>query len=237
MPFGAWPLLLAIAALPLGATAQVQMTLWSSPALINKMILDHSTNNFIQGIENRNEELRRGTRETDSPTKRVSSTVLPGAGGQGVASKLAAHYPAAQRGQAERAFVQVLDGYRQIESRFGIPRNDLAGAVAAFLAGSYMAYNDVDFPDENFKPLVSQLRRIIASNPEFQRASNAEKQEMYEQMAILGTSLALTRDALKQQPNAQIASNIRQAGKGYLEQFLKTDADRVQITSGGLVIR
>ncbi|WP_308807466.1 DUF6683 family protein [Pseudoduganella buxea] len=44
----------------------------------------------------------------------------------------------------------MLSGYHKIELQFGIPRNDVGGAVAAFPAGSYMAYRDVDFPDQNF---------------------------------------------------------------------------------------
>ena len=47
--------------------------------------------------------------------------------------------------------------------------------------------------------------------------------------------------ALKENPHAanamQIAVNMRQAAKGYLEQFLKTDADKVEITAQGLAIR
>src|SRR5207245_4955469 len=118
-----------------------------------------------------------------------------------------------------------------------IPKFDVAGAVAAFLAGNYMAYRNVDFPDENFKPLVSQMRSIISSNPEFVHASVMEKQEMYEQMAIFGMFMATTQMALKEKPNAQTSNSMRQAAKGYLEQFLKTDADKVEITAQGLVIR
>ena len=54
---------------------------------------------------------------------------------------------------------------------------------------------------------------------------------MYEQMAILGTLMALTRDALKQQPNPELAA------KGYLESFLKTSADRVNLTAQGLELK
>ncbi len=100
-----------------------------------------------------------------------------------------------------------------------------------------MVYHGVDFPDEKFKPLVAQMQQVIGSTPEFAKASDAEKQEAYEQMAILGMFMAATQMALQQQPNPQIAANLKQAGKGYLEQFLKTDADRVRITDKGLVIQ
>jgi hypothetical protein len=137
----------------------------------------------------------------------------------------------------EGLFKELLAGYHKLEAQFGIPRNDVGGAVAAFLVGSYVAYRDVDVPDQNFLSLVNQMRQVLASNADFARASDAEKQQIYEQMAILGTYMALTRMALKQQPDAQVERNLRRAAKGYLEQFLKTDADRVQFTESGLVLR
>jgi hypothetical protein len=157
----------------------------------------------------------------------------------GVASAraLASAYPPEQRAKVEDLFRELLSGYHKVESQLGIPRNDVGGAVAAFLVGSYVAYRDVDFPDQNFLPLVNQMRHVLASNADFMRASDAEKQEIYEQMAILGIYMALTRDALKQRPSVQVEQNMRRAAKGYLEQFLKTDADRVQLTESGLVLR
>jgi hypothetical protein len=169
--------------------------------------------------------------------KSGDSTQFSPSMGSDLVKKLALHYPEASRTETERLFRQLLSGYGQIERQFGVPKHDVAGSVAAFLAGSYMAYRNVDFPDEHFKPLVAQMRQIIGSNPDFAKASNAEKQEMYEQMAILGMFMANTQMALKEKPNAQIAANMRQAAKGYLEQFLKTDADRVQITAQGLVLK
>lgn len=153
------------------------------------------------------------------------------------ARALASAYPPDQRAKVEGLFKELLSGYHKLESQLGIPRNDVGGAVAAFLTGSYAAYRDVDVPDENFLPLVKQMRQVLASNADFARASDAEKQAIYEQMAILGTYMALTRLALKEQPNAQVARNMQRAAKGYLEQFLKTDADRVQLTESGLVLR
>jgi hypothetical protein len=231
---------LAVAALvSSNVNAQVPMTLWSSPALMNSMILNHQLNRFIADNDRYIEEARGKQSSAESPQseRRVASTVVTATSSLRVPAKLAAQYPQPRRAEAERVFAEALQGYRKLEGQFGIPRNDLAGAVAAFIAGSYMAYNDVDFPDEHFKPLVAQMRRTISGNAEFQQASNAEKQEMYENMAILGTFMALTREALKERPDPQLASNMRQAAKGNLEQFLKTDADKVRITSQGLVIR
>lgn len=152
-------------------------------------------------------------------------------------AKLAEHYPSAHRAEAQRLFARLLDGYAGIERQFGIPRHDLAGAVAAFLAGGYMGYRNVDFPDSHFPALVNQVRGILLSEPRIAAAPDAEKQEMYEQMAILGMFLATTQMALKSNPNAQAEANMRSAAKGYLEQFLKADPDRLVLTDQGLVLR
>ncbi len=157
--------------------------------------------------------------------------------GRSPGRSLASSYPPGQRARVEGLFKELLAGYHKIALQFGIPRNDVGGAVAAFLAGSYMAYRDVNVPEENYLALVHQMRLVLASNGEFLRTSDAQKQDLYEQMAILGTYMALTRDALKQRPDPQVARNMQRAAKGYLEQLLKTDAERVHLTRSGLVVR
>lgn len=167
----------------------------------------------------------------------ISSTVLQQKASPILPGKLAAEYPAHIRKEAHHTFSELLVGYTKIEQQFKIPSSDVAGAVAAFIAGSYMAYRDVDFPDERFPPLVRQIRTVIQSQPEFAKATAIQKQEMYEQMAIIGMFMATTRMALQERPNPQLTANLRQAAKGYLEQFLKADADKVRITAQGLVIQ
>ena len=170
-----------------------------------------------------------------------SSTIVKPVSASRMPAVLAQAYPEAARPQAERSFKQLLSGYQQIERQFNIPRYDVAGAVAALLVGSWMAYHQSDFPDEHFAPLVQQMRGIISRNPDFAAADAQQKQEMYEQLAILGMLTATTQLALKQNPDApnaeRIQARLREAGKGYLEEFLKTDASRVQLTARGLELR
>ena len=154
-----------------------------------------------------------------------------------VATELAKSYPPASRANAQRVFETMLDGYRKIEKRFGIPPHDLAGATAAFIAGSYMGYHNVDFPDAHFRPLVDQMRSILSDVPGVRGASDAHKREMYETMAILGMFMATTQMALKTRPDAQAEANMREAAKAYLEQFLQADAQRVQIGANGVSLQ
>lgn len=149
---------------------------------------------------------------------------------------LAAGYPAAVRADAEKFFQQALEGYHKIESQFGLARYDMAGATAAFIAGNYSAYRQEPFPDAYFQPLVRQMRGALTSTPALSQAKASERQEMYEQLAILGTYMALTQQALARSPDPALQQRTKDAARTYLQQFLKEDPERLRITASGLEI-
>lgn len=166
----------------------------------------------------------------------AASTVLPERAAQ-VPAAMAAHYPAEERARVQRTFEQLLQLHQAVERKFGVPARDLAGAAAAYLTGAYMAYHHTNVPDEWFLPLVAQMRGILAAEPAQANAPLPVRQEMYEQLAIVGMFAAVMQLGLKQQPDAAMEQRMRSAGKDYLEQLLKVDADRVQLTAQGLVVR
>jgi hypothetical protein len=132
---------------------------------------------------------------------------------------------------------QMLARYEQIEARFGLPKRDAAGAVAAFIAGNYMAYRDVDFPDSSFPSLVAQMREVIAANPAFASGSQTDKRTLYEQLAVVGMQMALQRDQLKHQPDPKLRAQMMSLGRSQLEQFLKSDVTGLVITPRGLAMQ
>jgi hypothetical protein len=152
-------------------------------------------------------------------------------------ARMAALLPAAERAEAQRTYQEMLNRHPQLMKQLGVRSDDLASGVATFLAGSYMAFRDIDFPDHQFKPLYEQVRSIIAANPQFARAKLVERQEMFEQMVIIGTFLALKHQALRQRPDPQAAAAMKAAAKGYLEHFLKLDAERLRLTDRGMALQ
>ena len=201
---------------------------------MHKMMLDR-----IARTDAMSRQLKRGEgRGGAAPAgAQLALTTVDPAPAASFPARLASQYPQASRAEAERVFRELLQRYGQLEQRFGLEKGDVAGSVAAFIAGNYMAYRNSGFPDENFLPLVNQMRVVLGNNPEFQQASAQARQEMYEQMALVGMLMATGQMALARQPNPQALANMQSAAKGYLEQFLKTDADRVQLTAQGLSIR
>ncbi|MEO7245531.1 MAG: DUF6683 family protein [Rubrivivax sp.] len=151
-------------------------------------------------------------------------------------ARLASGYALDVRTEAEATFDRMLDAYHQIERQFDLPRNDLGGALAAFVAGNVMAYHDRPFPDRLFKPLVQQMRAAIGVTGAFDDTAPAEKQELYESLAILGMFMAATREAVRTQSDPTLAAKVRTAARGTLQRTLRLDPDRVQLTERGLTV-
>lgn len=158
--------------------------------------------------------------------------------GEGVAPDtlraLSARFPPERRARAEKAFKEAFAGYTRLEARLGLPRQDLGGAVAAFIAGNYMAFHGRSVPDEHFRTLARQMRAALVSNNELARASVRERRQLYEQMATVGTFMALAQLEFQQKPDAQAQALFRDSARAQLEQFLKRPAADFKITATGL---
>src|SRR5439155_23281296 len=109
-------------------------------------------------------------------------------------------------------------------------RNDVAVAAATFISGAYGAYHGTEVSDAAFASLVTQLRDALAAAPAFADAPMDRKQDMYEGLAIAGTLLVVSA---RTKPGA---AADRTAAKTYLESFLHTSADALQITDRGMIV-
>ena len=151
-----------------------------------------------------------------------------------IPSKLASAYPAAQRAQVEQLFNALLDAYPKVEDTYKIPHNDLAGAIAVFLIGSYQTASGVVVDDPTVQAVITQVRNALATNPVIAKASNIEKQEMYEELVDLGMFLLTVQQYLKNAPNAQVADNLKRAGTDYIRTFTGSAPELVSMNSAGL---
>lgn len=178
----------------------------------------------------------RGTRSTGGAASKL--TLAQGHSQAAAhARQLAAAFPAAQRDQMAKAYLESFGTYRQLEAKLGIPPDDVAGAVAAFISGNYMAYRGVDVPDDQYKRLVAQLRTALASSTEFSAATPADKRRLYEQTAMIGTFMAVARLSFVQKPNPSAEKNFRESARANLEFVPKVPAEQVRIGDGGLSLR
>ena len=92
-------------------------------------------------------------------------------------------------------------------------------------------------PDEDFKALVAQMQALLARNPAFTQSAPAAKRTMYEQLAMVGTFMAVYREHLKSKPNPTEEVNFRNSAKANLETGVGLAIERIQIGPQGLVVR
>ena len=143
-------------------------------------------------------------------------------------------YPANQREQARTYFKTIQDGFPQVAKSVGIPTNDLSTGMAALVAGAYMAYNNVSLNDDYMKPLQKQFKEAFENIPDYNKMSDSDKKYLYDQMVILGMTLAVTQSQNQQNPNAKTTAELRKGGKEVLEGMFGVDASNIKITSSGL---
>ena len=108
--------------------------------------------------------------------------------------------------------------------------------MAALVAGAYMAYNNVSLNDDYMKPLQKQFKEAFESVSDYDKMSDSDKKYLYDQMVILGMTLAVTQSQNQQNPNSKTTAELRKGGKEVLEGMFGVDASQIKITSSGLSI-
>lgn len=150
------------------------------------------------------------------------------------AAELAQHFPPQHRAVMSKAFSDSMDVWYQLESKLHLPRNDVGGALAAFLVGNYMVLTGKEVSDEDFAVVVEQLRRQPSLRATLGAQSPSALRNLYEQSAMTGTFMALAwkSQQTKPQPPAQQA-HLRDAARENLR-TVGLDPDRLRIDARGI---
>lgn len=179
---------------------------------------------------------RDGASSESRPAPAVNTRFTPSSAARGRGmEELVNRFPAAQRAEARHNLQLAYDAWPQVARQLDVPTNDMGSALAAFLIGSWMAYNDRQYPDEQFKLAAEQMRHVLAEIPDFARAGNADKQAMHEQLVSLGMVAALSYAHLKQNPDPAVQRELRRMAAQNLRSFLQTDPSRVHVRSDGIL--
>ena len=174
------------------------------------------------------------TSSKPKPAKKAKITFKSDGSTRGL-DYLVNNYPSKQRAEAKIYLKKMYDSFPQVAHSVGIPTNDLSSGMVAILAGAYMAYNNVSLNDSYMKPMAKQFKEAIESVTEFDKMSDSDKKYIYDQMVIIGMTLAVNQSQNQQNPNAKVTAQLRNAGKQVLEGLLGVSASKVKITSSGLV--
>jgi len=204
-----------------------------NPSLIfntNLRLYNRITQERLHGIDS-----RRRTRHLSPRGPRSSlSTGRDFATTQGI-RQLVASYPPENQPRMAAQFKQLIAAFNDTMPRtYGIPRNNLASAYAAVLAGSYCAYTSRPFPDHAVKPLYRQLEQIMLSKPAIHQASTDDKNTLYQVWVGLGMFMLMGQAELAKHPNPAQQAQLQKIGGDSLRALLGVEPDRVRFTASGL---
>ena len=178
---------------------------------------------------------KKSTKSTPKKVKKAKITFRSNSDSRGL-DYFVNRYPANQREEARVYFKKIQNSFPQVAKSVGIPTNDLSTGMAALVAGAYMAYNNVSLNDDYMKPLQKQFKEAFENIPDYNKMSDSDKKYLYDQMVILGMTLAVNQSQNQQNPNAKTTAELRKAGKEVLEGMFEVDASQIKITSSGLSI-
>ena len=188
--------------------------------------------NNVMG-NNNSSSSSKSTKSTPKKVKKAKITFKSNSDSRGL-DYFVNRYPANQREEARAYFKSIQDSFPQVAKSVGIPTNDLSTGMAALVAGAYMAYNNVSLNDDYMKPLQKQFKEAFENIPDYNKMSDSDKKYLYDQMVILGMTLAVNQSQNQQNPNAKTTAELRKAGKEVLEGMFGVDASQIKITSSGL---
>lgn len=153
------------------------------------------------------------------------------------AREIAQRFPQAQQAAMQSTLAQSLEVYQKLEAKFGWTRNDVAGAVAAFLVGNYMVMTGAQVPDEDFVAVAQQLRASPQLRNTLNRQTPQALRDFYEQQAMVGTFMALAQMSNEKQPlPADRLAHLRDSARANLRMALKRDPAGMTIGPAGMTV-
>jgi hypothetical protein len=168
---------------------------------------------------------------------RAAAMLLPPAAqSQGAIRLAAAHANPKARAEALQLYTRCLMHYRSHVQKALKPtekRDDL-GLAAAYFTMANLGAIDGREPDAERLPTVErQLRHLIALTRSWGQTSQAERQALFEQLALLGVLVNESRVQARTQGEAAQA-NVKRAARGYLQQLLGLEPELLVLGPEGL---
>jgi hypothetical protein len=222
-------LLAAACLLPTQAWSQVG---FDASYSANYAALQMPMSNFINSSFLNQQAMINATRP-DARRKSPPSLILAPPQTERNAAELAMAAPAAQREKLQGIYVRLMPSYQQIEHKLGWPKDDVAGAVAALIAGNYMVMTDTTLSDPIVAAAGDQLRNSASMQDTLAKLSALDRRRLYEQSAMLGTFMALAHMS-RQQQSQEVLGNLRNSARQTLELLLGDRVDKLRFTPSGI---
>ncbi|HEY0170856.1 MAG TPA: DUF6683 family protein [Pyrinomonadaceae bacterium] len=162
----------------------------------------------------------------------VAPSIMP----QQMASEIAR--TPAERPKLEKMFGDLLENYRERLRRGGAPSNDVARAASYLIASSHTVYFDAEpLSQSQFNALRAHMEEVFAADDKFRRASDRERQQMFETFGIMGAWTDVGFGLVKQAGDREAMRQWREMARANLENMLGAPPEKLKFTLNGVEYR
>lgn len=143
--------------------------------------------------------------------------------------------PAEQR-RIEALFSEALESYLSRLKQAGLPTNDVARAAAYLVTASYHVANDghVSLDDAQLDALRRHMRELFSTEETFQRLSDRERQELFEDYGITATWIDAGFNIVKAAGDHKGMRQWREMARQNFINILGAPPERVVFTARGV---
>ncbi|CAN7158295.1 hypothetical protein LJR225_000225 [Phenylobacterium sp. LjRoot225] len=236
-------ILLGIAALATAAPAAAQFWAPDQQTLFGMGMSQMGLQNMELSRQNLQAAMRKSpARATPAAPSRPqrpagASLTFGSAGASQVTRLMAEAAPADRRKEYQQGLERLLDAHRQAAARLGLPRNDVSGALAHFLIGNYQALSGVQLTEPQIRTVVKQVVGALIEDPTFARASDQERQDLFERLAIVGVLMDTLSLPEARRRDPALAAKAREQAQAYLREALGPSGDQLVLTDVGFAMK
>jgi hypothetical protein len=143
--------------------------------------------------------------------------------------------PEEQR-RLETMFSDLLENYRDRLKKAGAPSNDVSRAAAYLVTASYAVSQDerVSLDDAQLAALRRHLSELFAGDEAFQRMTDRERQELFEDYGITATWIDAGYNIVKQAGDREAMRQWREMARQNFTGVLGAPPEGVLFTAGGV---
>lgn len=211
---------------------------------INRSILERSIQQQ-QGTTEQNTSTSEPSSSEEEPPAVDDSNLAAATSFKPVARSLVPQKIAAQIGKTpqeqqeyESDVNQLLEFYESYVQDSKWQLNDVAHAMSYYIGANYYVYRDgKEISDRERSALYQTVSKFLATNKDYQALSDAEKQEMYEAMAIQGSLPLLGYKSAIAEGNKEATQGFRHNAQQNLESLFDVPVAKVKFTDDGIVFQ
>ena len=143
---------------------------------------------------------------------------------------------AENRAQLVPIFQQYLKAFDDQAKTDRADRYDLGRAAAFFVLVNYVAATGKEANDAQANETEKKFRTTLASSNAFAKMSNAQRQQLYEYLVVLGTLPLAGATQAQQSGNKKEEAAYRQLASALVKTLFGIQVDQMTLTSSGLTM-